>query len=124
MLIALSALRPWKGSPMPFVWIVMVVVVLALLVLSLAIRVVKQYEQGVLFRLGRVIGVRKPGLTVIQGYCVVGLLVVTASMRSFGRRLARLVARAMLVSPLLRWYPMAVLRSVANTAGPLPVRAW
>ena len=37
-----------------------------------------------------------------QGYCVlVGL--VTALMRSLGRRLARLVARAMLVSPLLRW---------------------
>src|SRR6266508_2750181 len=38
-----------------------------------------------------------------QGYCVVGLLLVTASMRSCGRWLARLVARAMLVSPLLRW---------------------
>src|SRR5204862_184797 len=59
-----------------------------------------------------------------QGYCVVGLLLVTASMRSFGRRLARLVARAMLGSPLLRWYPIEVLRSVAKTAGPLPVRAW
>src|SRR6266536_4019622 len=31
----------------------------------------------------------------IQGYCVVGLLLVTASMRSCGRWLARLVARAM-----------------------------
>jgi glutamate/tyrosine decarboxylase-like PLP-dependent enzyme len=30
----------------------------------------------------------------------------------------------MLGSPLLRWYPMAVLRSTAATAGPLPVRAW
>src|SRR5690349_16386920 len=50
---------------MQFVWTIVIVVVLALLVLSLAIRVVKQYEQGVLFRLGRVIGVRKPGLTVI-----------------------------------------------------------
>jgi hypothetical protein len=37
--------------------------------------------------------------------------------------LARLVALAMLVSPLLRWYPMAVLRRTAATAGPLPVRA-
>lgn len=27
-------------------------------------------------------------------------------------------------SPLLRWKPMAVLRSTAATAGPLPVRAW
>jgi hypothetical protein len=59
----------------------------------------------------------------IQGYCVVGLVLVTASMRSCGRRLARRVARAMLASPLPRWYPIAVLRSVANTAGPLPVRA-
>ena|SRR5438045_4040377 len=59
-----------------------------------------------------------------QGYCVVGLLLVTASMRSLGRRLARLVALAMLVSPLLRWYPMAVFRRTAATAGPLPVRAW
>jgi hypothetical protein len=65
---------------------------------------------------------RFPALS--QGYCVVGLLLVTASMRSWGRRLARLVARAMLVSPLLRWYPMAVLRRAAATAGPLPVRAW
>jgi regulator of protease activity HflC (stomatin/prohibitin superfamily) len=50
---------------MQYVWIVVVVAVLALLLLSLAIRVVKQYEQGVLFRLGRVIGVRTAGLTVI-----------------------------------------------------------
>src|SRR5690349_5925277 len=50
---------------MQFVWTIVIVVVLALLVLSLAIRVVKQYEQGVLFRLGRVIGVREPGLRVI-----------------------------------------------------------
>lgn len=57
-----------------------------------------------------------------QGYCVVGSLLVTASMRSLGRRLARLVARAMLGSPLLRWYPMAVFRRTAATAGPLPVR--
>jgi hypothetical protein len=37
-----------------------------------------------------------------QGYCVLVVL-VTASMRSWGRRLARLVARAMLGSPLPRW---------------------
>ncbi|HKN92411.1 MAG TPA: slipin family protein [Acidimicrobiia bacterium] len=50
---------------MPYGWLVVVVFVLALLLFALAVRVVKQYEQGVLFRLGRVIGVRKPGLTVI-----------------------------------------------------------
>ncbi|WP_244871947.1 slipin family protein [Catellatospora sp. TT07R-123] len=36
-----------------------------LLSAALSIRVVKQYEQGVLFRLGRVVGVRKPGLNLI-----------------------------------------------------------
>jgi hypothetical protein len=39
---------------------------------------------------------------VEQGYCVLTVL-VTALIRSWGRRLARLVARAMLGSPLLRW---------------------
>ncbi|BCB86984.1 hypothetical protein Psuf_042970 [Phytohabitans suffuscus] len=64
-----------------------------------------------------------PTPTRARGYCVLGLLLVTAVMRSWGRRLARRVARAMLVLPLVRWYPIAVLRRVAITAGPLPVRA-
>src|SRR6266511_4701634 len=64
-------------------------------------------------------GHHEPAKAPGQGYCVVGLLLVTASMRSCGRWLARLVARAMLVSPLLRWQPIDVFRSVANTAGPL-----
>jgi len=62
-------------------------------------------------------------LTRRQGHCVLGLLLVAAVMRSWGRRLARRVARAMLVSPLVWWYPIEVLRRVAMTAGPLPVRA-
>jgi regulator of protease activity HflC (stomatin/prohibitin superfamily) len=48
--------------------LVTVLVVLGLLVLlglALSVRIVKQYEKGVLFRLGRVIGVREPGLTLI-----------------------------------------------------------
>ncbi|MEV4847534.1 slipin family protein [Micromonospora matsumotoense] len=49
---------------MSYVWLV-VILVLLLFLLSLALKVVKQYEQGVLFRLGRVIGVRRAGLTVI-----------------------------------------------------------
>ena len=40
-----------------------VVVVVAVIGLALSVRIVKQYEEGVLFRLGRVVGVRKPGLT-------------------------------------------------------------
>jgi regulator of protease activity HflC (stomatin/prohibitin superfamily) len=38
---------------------------LSLLILASGLRVVRQYERGVLFRLGRVIGVREPGLTWI-----------------------------------------------------------
>jgi len=38
---------------------------LAVLLLVLSVRVVKQYEKGVLLRLGRVRVVRDPGLTFI-----------------------------------------------------------
>jgi regulator of protease activity HflC (stomatin/prohibitin superfamily) len=45
--------------------IIVVLAVLALLGFALSVRIVKQYERGVLFRLGRVLGVREPGLTLI-----------------------------------------------------------
>jgi regulator of protease activity HflC (stomatin/prohibitin superfamily) len=45
--------------------VVVAVAVLALLGLALSVRIVQQYERGVLFRLGRVIGVREPGLRLI-----------------------------------------------------------
>jgi regulator of protease activity HflC (stomatin/prohibitin superfamily) len=45
--------------------VVIIVAVVLLLVLALAVRIVKQYEQGVLFRLGRVRGARQPGLRLI-----------------------------------------------------------
>jgi regulator of protease activity HflC (stomatin/prohibitin superfamily) len=44
-----------------FIVVVVVVVVLA----AMSVRIVKQYERGVLFRLGRVVGVRDPGLRLI-----------------------------------------------------------
>jgi regulator of protease activity HflC (stomatin/prohibitin superfamily) len=49
------------------VLIIVVVVVVALLVIgaAMSLRVVKQYEQGVLFRFGKVLGARTPGLRVI-----------------------------------------------------------
>ena len=40
--------------------VVVVVVVLLLIGAALSLRVVKQYEQGVLFRLGKVLGARSP----------------------------------------------------------------
>jgi len=44
---------------------IVVIVVLILIALALAIHVVAQYEMGVQFRFGRVVGTKKPGLAVI-----------------------------------------------------------
>jgi regulator of protease activity HflC (stomatin/prohibitin superfamily) len=51
--------------PMSAGVVVLIVVLLALIVLGLAIRIVKQYEKGVLFRLGRLRGTRGPGLRIV-----------------------------------------------------------
>src|SRR6476619_3950178 len=45
--------------------VVLVLAVLLLVGMAMSVRVVKQYENGVLFRLGRVIGEREPGLRLI-----------------------------------------------------------
>jgi regulator of protease activity HflC (stomatin/prohibitin superfamily) len=47
------------------VLVLIVIAALLALILALALRVVKQYEEGVLFRLGRLVGTRGPGLRVI-----------------------------------------------------------
>src|SRR5579863_10214872 len=53
-----------------------------------SLRIVKQYEEGVLFRLGRVIGVRKPGLNrivpIIDVLRRVSLRIVTMPIQSQG----------------------------------------
>jgi len=46
-------------------WVLLGVVVVVLVLAAMSIRIVKQYEKGVLFRLGRVVGVREPGLRLI-----------------------------------------------------------
>jgi len=46
-------------------WAIGVVVVLLLFILPAAIKVIAQYERGVILRLGRFIGIRQPGLRVI-----------------------------------------------------------
>ena len=65
-----------------------VLVVLGLLALALAIRVVKQYERGVLFRLGRLHATREPGLRliipVVDVLHRVSLRVVTMPIQSQG----------------------------------------
>jgi len=51
---------------MTAVWIVVAaVVILLLFILPAAIKVVTQYERGVILRLGRFIGIRQPGLRII-----------------------------------------------------------
>jgi len=68
--------------------VVVVVVVLALLSFALSVRIVKQYEQGVLFRLGRLQGSRAPGFTliipVVDVLRRVSLRIVTLPIQSQG----------------------------------------
>src|SRR2546429_4451387 len=71
-----------------YVWILIIVVVLALLFFALAVRVVKQYEQGVLFRLGRLRSSRAPGfqliIPVVEVLRRVSLRIVTIPIQSQG----------------------------------------
>lgn len=63
-------------------------VVLAAIVASFSLRVVQQFEEGVLFRLGRVVAVRKPGLhaiiPVVDVLRRVSLRIVTMPIQSQG----------------------------------------
>jgi len=68
--------------------VVVVLAVLVLLGLALSVRIVQQYEKGVLFRLGRVVGVREPGLRLIVPLVEVlrrvSLRIVTMPIQSQG----------------------------------------
>jgi regulator of protease activity HflC (stomatin/prohibitin superfamily) len=68
--------------------VAVIVVLLALLGFGLSVRIVRQYEQGVLFRLGRLRGPRAPGFNlIIPGVDVlrrVSLRVVTMPIQSQG----------------------------------------
>jgi regulator of protease activity HflC (stomatin/prohibitin superfamily) len=52
------------GLPLPFYWIVIGIFLLVYF-LAAAIKILKEYERGVIFRLGRVIPVKGPGLIII-----------------------------------------------------------
>jgi regulator of protease activity HflC (stomatin/prohibitin superfamily) len=68
--------------------ILVIVAILALILLGLAVRIVKQYERGVVFRLGRVIGAREPGLRllipIVDVLHRVSLRIVTMPIQSQG----------------------------------------
>lgn len=68
------------------IWLL--VAALLIIIARASIRIVRQYEHGVLFRLGRVIGVRMPGLRliipVIDRLQLVSLRIVTMPIQSQG----------------------------------------
>jgi regulator of protease activity HflC (stomatin/prohibitin superfamily) len=68
--------------------VVVVVVLLALVGFGLSVRIVRQYEQGVLFRLGRLQGPRSPGfnliIPVVDVLRRVSLRIVTMPIQSQG----------------------------------------
>ncbi len=71
-----------------FIIVIVIVVALLLVVSALSARIVKQYEDGVLFRLGRVIGERRPGFQLIIPFVDVlhrvSLRIVTMPIQSQG----------------------------------------
>ena len=71
-----------------FIVVVVIVVVVLLLLMAAAARIVKQYEEGVLFRLGRVLGTRKPGfqliIPIVDNLRRVSLRIVTMPIQSQG----------------------------------------
>jgi len=68
--------------------VIVVLVVLLAVLAPASLKIIKQYEVGVLFRLGRVIGVRAPGLRVIIPFVDVlhrvSLRIVTMPIQSQG----------------------------------------
>jgi regulator of protease activity HflC (stomatin/prohibitin superfamily) len=67
---------------------VLILLVIAVIAVLAGVRIVKQYELGVLFRLGRVLGTRKPGLRFIIPFVDVlprvSLRIVTMPIQSQG----------------------------------------
>ena len=67
---------------------IVIIGVLALIVLALALHIVQQYERGVVFRFGRIIGEKGPGLVVIVPFInvlrKVSFRIVTMPIQSQG----------------------------------------
>jgi regulator of protease activity HflC (stomatin/prohibitin superfamily) len=84
----LSNRSEWSVAVGVLIAVVVIVALLALLGFGLSVRIVKQYEQGVLFRLGRLRGSRAPGfqliIPVVDVLHRVSLRVVTMPIQSQG----------------------------------------
>jgi regulator of protease activity HflC (stomatin/prohibitin superfamily) len=59
----MAAIR--EGVPMPTIVVVVAVAAILFMVVSASVRVVQEYERGVIFRLGRLVGARGPGLFLL-----------------------------------------------------------
>ena len=46
-------------------WIIFLIAVVVLVLLAYTIKIVKQYERGVVLRFGRLVGIRQPGFNLI-----------------------------------------------------------
>jgi regulator of protease activity HflC (stomatin/prohibitin superfamily) len=68
--------------------LIVILAVLCLIAFAMSARVVKQYEEGVLFRFGRVLGARKPGFRLIIPFADVlhrvSLRIITMPIQSQG----------------------------------------
>src|SRR3954466_14981011 len=49
-------------------WVPAIIIVIAMYILAISIRILKEYERGVVFRLGRMVGVRGPGLILLMPF--------------------------------------------------------
>ncbi|MDP3879727.1 MAG: slipin family protein [Dehalococcoidales bacterium] len=47
------------------IWVIFLIVVVVLILLPLSVKIVKQYERGVVLRFGRLVGLRTPGFNLI-----------------------------------------------------------
>ncbi|MFE2422701.1 slipin family protein [Streptomyces hokutonensis] len=70
------------------IFLIVIVALLVVVAIAMAIKVVKQFEQGVLFRFGRLVGPRSPGLRFIVPFVDVlhrvSLRIVTMPIQSQG----------------------------------------
>jgi regulator of protease activity HflC (stomatin/prohibitin superfamily) len=77
-----------ESSAVMTTWVLVVIAVVLVVLLAMAIKVIKEYERGVLFRLGRVKGERRPGLRLIIPFIDVlhrvSLRIVTLPIQSQG----------------------------------------
>jgi regulator of protease activity HflC (stomatin/prohibitin superfamily) len=85
---ATAAQKERKGPMKVLITVVVIVAILCLLGIALSIKIVKQYEKGVLFRFGRVLGARQPGFRMIIPFVDVlhrvSLRIVTQPIQSQG----------------------------------------